>query len=311
MHHSTTYPFVSVIIPNYNHAPFLVERIESVLSQTYPNIEVLLLDDASTDDSISIMKRYEHHPAVRLIHVNEHNTGSAFLQWQAGIHRATGEYIWIAESDDVASPLLLETLVGRLEKDESVLAFCHSEWIDEKGTPIWRRQTDYWKRDFTLAGKAFIRKHLLGYSRICNASAVVFRKQAAKQVGDMFTRYQASGDRQFWIEICLQGNVSYVAQPLNKFRQHEHKVSPEAARKGINIQEDHAIYQAIAPQLALSTCEKRSICGYHYHAIASQAHMTPEGKAAATVAWKAEKEYSKLSHLCYQWERIRDILGWH
>ena len=94
---------VSVIIPNYNHAPFLKERIDSVLNQTYDNFEVIILDDKSTDNSKEVIANYRGHSKISHIVYNEENSGSTFKQWQKGFSLAKGDYIWIAESDDVAA----------------------------------------------------------------------------------------------------------------------------------------------------------------------------------------------------------------
>lgn len=93
-------PLITVIIPNFNHAKYLRERIDSVLNQTYNNIEVFLLDDCSNDNSKEILMSYESSPLVKGILLNEENSGSTFRQWQKGFELAHGEYIWIAESDD-------------------------------------------------------------------------------------------------------------------------------------------------------------------------------------------------------------------
>src|SRR5260370_20691240 len=94
-------PTVSVIIPNYNHARYLRQRIESVLRQTYQDFEVILLDDCSTDDSRSILSSYAGDSRVRM-EFNEVNSGSTFKQWNKGVRLARVEYVWIAESDDYA-----------------------------------------------------------------------------------------------------------------------------------------------------------------------------------------------------------------
>src|SRR5438034_11203510 len=86
---------VSVIIPNYNHARYLRKRIESVLTQTYQDFEVILLDDCSTDESRSIIGEYRIDPRVR-IELNEQNSGNTFKQWNKGVGLARGTYVWIA-----------------------------------------------------------------------------------------------------------------------------------------------------------------------------------------------------------------------
>ena len=75
-------PVFSVIVPNYNHASFLAERIETILAQTFTDFELILLDDCSTDESVKILEKYCDHPKVSCIVVNEVNSGSRFLQWK-------------------------------------------------------------------------------------------------------------------------------------------------------------------------------------------------------------------------------------
>src|SRR5690242_21921320 len=89
-------PTVSVIIPNYNHARYLPRRIESVLRQSYQDFELILMDDASTDDSREVLSLYLSDPRVR-VQFNEVNSGSPFKQWNKGVKLARGKYVWIAE----------------------------------------------------------------------------------------------------------------------------------------------------------------------------------------------------------------------
>ena len=111
-------PLVSVIIPNYNHAKYLRQRINCILQQTYKNIEIIILDDKSTDNSIDVIKEYESNPFVCKIVLNEQNSGSTFIQWNKGFSLAKGDLIWISESDDFCENTLLQTLVKEIMKDE-------------------------------------------------------------------------------------------------------------------------------------------------------------------------------------------------
>src|ERR1700687_1469114 len=100
---------VSVIVPSYNHSQYLSQRLASVLDQSFRDLELLVLDDASTDDSHHKLVRVYSKPGVRFV-ITERNSGSAFPQWNRGIMMAKGDYVWIAESDDFADPRFLETL---------------------------------------------------------------------------------------------------------------------------------------------------------------------------------------------------------
>ena len=81
-------PLVSIIIPNYNHADYLEERITSILNQTYTNYEIIILDDKSTDNSIEIINKFRDNSHINNIIINEKNSGSPFKQWFKGISLA-------------------------------------------------------------------------------------------------------------------------------------------------------------------------------------------------------------------------------
>ena len=280
--------------------------MDSILAQDYPAFEVILLDDASTDDSATILSGYAKHPKVKAFLRSETNSGNTFLQWQRGLKEATGDYVWIAESDDIAAPTLLSTLVEALEQKHATLAFCHSQWIDASGTPVARKRDPRWRRDFSMPGDTFIRRYLLGYCTICNASAVVFRRDAAETV-DMtqVAQFTASGDRLFWIRMALQGRVAYVAQALNQFRQHNNKVSGGAEYMGLNIVQDHDIYCLVTPPMNLTGNEKRWIYGYHWKAM-NRPTVSEQGRQNALAAWSQEPEFGRLSFLFYLLHRAKE-----
>ena len=112
-------PKVTVITPNYNHARYLPRRLDSILNQTYQDFELIILDNASTDNSREVIESYAGDPGVKTI-FNERNNGSTFKQWDLGLSHAHGDYIWFAESDDYAEPTILETLVDRLDRHPNV-----------------------------------------------------------------------------------------------------------------------------------------------------------------------------------------------
>ena len=135
-------PLVSVIIPNYNHAPFLKERIDSVLNQSFDNFEVIILDDKSTDHSKEVIESYRNHEKVVHIEYNSQNSGSTFKQWDKGLKLAKGEWIWIAESDDVAHPAFLSSTMSYADSNTSLI-FTRSKIIDATGATGFFLGCDY------------------------------------------------------------------------------------------------------------------------------------------------------------------------
>jgi glycosyltransferase involved in cell wall biosynthesis len=231
---------VSVIIPNYNYAKYLNERIDSVFSQTYQDYEVIILDDCSTDDSKSIIEKYRNNPKTSDIIYNDINSGSVFKQWKKGISLAKGDYIWIAESDDFASTDFLEKLVPLLIEYNASLAFSDSMTVDEnsKEIPGWRTLIDVpKKKSYTVIdGNYYIYKEMLKGNRINNASAVVFNKENALKIQN-FDEYKLCGDWFFWINIMLDSRFIYFNKKLNFFRQHTNRFTSAANKNGFQYLE--------------------------------------------------------------------------
>ena len=236
-------PLVSVIIPNYNHAKYLDERIQSVLNQTYQNFEVIILDDLSTDNSKEVIEKYRNASHVSQIVYNEKNSGSTFKQWLKGMELAKGNLIWIAESDDSCEKEMLERLVKEFSKDKDlVLAFCNSMIIDENGNKKHVIQKKDWQKDLRISGKDFIHDYLYKDNLIYNASSALFRKDIALDIDRQYTQYKGSGDWLFWIEICERGNVSMLKEPMNMFRKHFGNVTTQMMCNGIQQLENKKIF---------------------------------------------------------------------
>ncbi|HMO34117.1 MAG TPA: glycosyltransferase family A protein [Lacibacter sp.] len=219
---------VQVIIPNYNHASYLLQRLKTVSGQTYGAFQAHVLDDCSTDASRDIIDTFVVADARFSRNYNSVNSGSTFKQWNKGIAQAKGDYIWIAESDDAADEHLLESLVKKLEENpETVLAYCQSYRMNQDGeiTGNWQSFTDemdeeQFKADFIMEGKEYIRRFLIHRNTIPNASAVVFRKAVYDQAGGAPESLRTNGDWLVWLKMLCHGKVAFVAQPLNYFRYH-------------------------------------------------------------------------------------------
>jgi glycosyltransferase involved in cell wall biosynthesis len=213
------FPLISVIVPNYNHAAFLKQRINSVLNQTYQNIEIIILDDCSTDNSKEIIEHFAKHEKVTNIIYNPKNSGSTFKQWKKGLELAKGEYIWIAESDDFADIIFLQTAVNALNKCKNKVLFnCNSYIINEKN----ELRTNNLSVDLPsgcYSGNDFIKKFLVDRNRIVNASACVFKKQHALQIINHITNFKIVGDWLFWILLLNNHTLAYSDKKLNYFRE--------------------------------------------------------------------------------------------
>jgi glycosyltransferase involved in cell wall biosynthesis len=248
-------PKVSILVPNYNYARFLDQRLGSIERQTCTDFEVILLDDASTDDSVQILKRFAREHRCQLV-CNEHNSGSAFKQWNKGLKVATGQYVWIAEADDYADERFLEILVGRLEQNpECGLAYCNSSAVDASGHIIdLVRPTMYdvdltwWRRDFVGSGREECIRYLIRENTIQNASAVVFKRELCDVVGGADETLKLASDWKFWASLLCVSNLAFVAAPLNYFRTHGSSVRAKT-RSWMHIIEALQVMNYIADTL--------------------------------------------------------------
>ncbi|SNR69963.1 glycosyltransferase family 2 protein [Hymenobacter mucosus] len=246
-------PKVTVIVPNYNHARYLPLRIESVLQQTEQDIEVLLLDDCSPDNSREILEQYAAKDSRITLVYNEQNSGSTFHQWNKGLSLAKGEYIWIAESDDYAEPNFLETLLRPLQQDSAIgLVYCESQTVDEDNRELGihhimpkELEGALLNQNFVVHGIDLIKQFMSFCNIVPNASGAVMRRSVLKQAGPADANYRLVGDWIFWAKIMAISKVAFISTPLNYFRQHTNNVRSNTLRSGLALVEEARVMQAI------------------------------------------------------------------
>ena len=213
--------FVSIILPNYNHAPYLVERLKSILNQSYQNFELIVLDDASTDNSLEILDAYHDHPKISQCIVNKINTGSPFLQWAKGLALAKGEIIWIAESDDYCDFNFLESQLKILEDPEVMVSVCKTMLVDEKGESI--KEVNHHLFSNNRLVEKIEAENILKIP-ILNVSCICFKK-AALEPSSFFSQFKIIGDRVFYQEHFLNKTVVMNTDSLSYFRRSINAVS--------------------------------------------------------------------------------------
>ena len=248
-------PSVSVVIPNYNHALFLKQRIESVLNQTFQDFELILIDDCSTDGSREIMESYRTNPHTSHIIYNEHNSGSAFMQWDKGIALAKGDWVWVAESDDYAVPTFLERMMEEVAKvPDCVLAYAATWWVDKQGNKLW--ETPDGDKVTLYPGSDFIRKKLATNNSIANVSECLFRRECYRPTeAYRYEKMRLCGDWFFYVLLAEQGSVIELEKPLSYYRQHGSNISEEAEHRGLTFFEGADILEYMIAHCSLKTSD--------------------------------------------------------
>ncbi len=233
-------PKVSAIIPNYNHARFLEQRIDSILNQTYKNVEILILDDCSVDDSRNVIARYHNLYPQRVRSLfNTQNSGNPFKQWRLGIEHSDGDLIWICESDDFCERDFLEVLVRRFKDPSVTLAFGRIQFCQADGTafagldnyregaepgiwnePVCRPAADWFANGFGVNNV------------IANVGGCLWkRKRLSNAVWNEAATFSVLGDWFLYSHIAGGGQIAYDPDAVAYFRQHGSNTSVRSFTK--------------------------------------------------------------------------------
>lgn len=297
-------PQVSVIVPNYNHAPYLRQRLDSILDQTFQDFEVIVIDDHSTDNSREVMESYRNHPKVSRIVYNEQNSGSAFRQWVKGITLAQGEWVWIAESDDWAEPTFLETMMRAVTKNPSCgLAYSWSYRTDEQGNLLWEVPD---KKEVKLyQGETFIREKLLLSNVIVNVSACLFKRELFQpEHVKLYENMRLCGDWFFYVLLAEQADVVVEKLPLNYCRRHGTNISESAEAKGLTLLEGADVLDYIVNHYPIKKSEYARFWGRQW-AKYSRIWSFSEGTNSAIYRRFREKYKAVIAY--YEIYRLRNL----
>lgn len=251
---------VSVIVPNYNYGKYIKKRIKSILAQTYSIYEIIVLDDKSTDGSAEIAKNMVldlklKNPDLNIRFVgNEKNSGKAIAQWKKGLELAKGDFVWIAEADDLSSRRFLEEVMKGFDDPEVVLSYTESMIINSGGIVIapnfrWSRdkeKTGHYKKSYIKDGRGEIEEIMAVRCTIPNVSAVVFRREKKYlKYLDEALKFLQVGDWYFYIKILENGKIAYNRKSLNKFRVHNDSTTGKSKNGRVHYDEILEIHELI------------------------------------------------------------------
>lgn len=211
-------PLVSIITPSFNQVPYLKQTIQSVLRQDHPRIEYIVVDGASTDGSVEIIKKYADKLAWWL---SEKDSGQADAI-NKGLARATGEIVAWLNSDDYYLPSAVSAAVKVFEENpEVVLVYGNMLAVDERGNPF-----------NTLTYKQLTLQDLLCF-QIIGQPAVFFRREVLSKAGMLDPTFHFLLDHHLWIRIAQHGRILHVDQTWAAARYHaEAKNRAKAAEFG-------------------------------------------------------------------------------
>jgi glycosyltransferase involved in cell wall biosynthesis len=210
-------PKVSVIIPCYNRENFIRETIESVLRQTYPNIEIITIDDGCTDSTRKILEEFRGTIKI-LEHPGRANRGQS-ASLNMGISSSNGKYIALLDSDDLFAPLKIARQVEFLEENSDIgLVYANGFAIDENGKKLYQMYDETHKEESNPE-----RVLMDCYFLVPNNAMV--RRTIFEKAGEFDEALRAGQDHDMAIRLAEVTKMAYIDEPLFYYRRHQNSIS--------------------------------------------------------------------------------------
>lgn len=232
-------PKVSVLIPVFNGEPFLAECLDSVLRQDFSDMEILIVDDASTDGSAELARSYAAKDARIRWRRNPHNVGLA-RSFNRCLRKAKGEYIkYVLQDDKLLSPAAVRLLAAALDDQPAVtLAASASEVIDAESKVTTRR--DHFEPGVTAGSQVIGQCLATGMNLIGEPSVVMFRRcQAPRGYDERLAQWL---DLEMWFFLLERGYFAYLPTPLCAFRQHPRQQTEVNRQNGTAAREYRVLF---------------------------------------------------------------------
>jgi glycosyltransferase involved in cell wall biosynthesis len=207
---------VSVVMPAYNHARYLPRAIESVLGQTYPDLELIVVDDASTDDTAAVLTGYGDRVRVVRLATNLGISGAR----NAGLREARGRYLAFLDADDLWVPEKLELQVGVLESEPDVDVVHGLITIVDDDLNVLEDETEAVLRFYRNAQARGYSYETFVRWAACNIDTVVVRRECIDSVGGFDDEMRNCEDRDWFFRLVRRHRFHLIELPLALYRQH-------------------------------------------------------------------------------------------
>lgn len=202
-------PLISIALCTYNGEKFIIEQLESLLNQSYPNLEIVVVDDKSTDNTFNILKNFQEEGKIKLFQ-NSQNLG--FLRnFEKCISLCKGDLIALSDQDDIWHPEKISKLATHI--GDSILIYADSELTDINGKSLGKKLSN--RRNMYSGNdcRAFV------YNNSISGHSILFKKELTK----FFLPFPANSYHDWWIAYVASsiGKISFLNECLVKYRQHE------------------------------------------------------------------------------------------
>lgn len=237
---------VSILIPTYNGAAYLMDALESANAQTYSNCEIVISDDGSSDETLNIVEKFR--PGSKFpIKLYNHTPAGIGENWNNCVKNSDGEFIKFLFQDDVLKPDCIEKLVNKARLDPEVgLVYCrrdflfttsmHSRWIDK-----FKELHIFWGgftvKEGVLSGKRYLKDPKIFHfpdNKIGEPSAVLLRQRVFEKVGYFRKDLHQLLDVEYWYRVMKYFKVGFVDEKLVYFRLHDEQATRVNLNNGIS-----------------------------------------------------------------------------
>jgi glycosyltransferase involved in cell wall biosynthesis len=280
---------VSVIIPAYNRAHLLRDCIRSVLVQSFPDVETIVVDDGSTDSTLQVVSNFP----VKYYH--QENKGAPAAR-NKGLDLAGGEYLIFLDSDDVLLANAVAKGVAVLDKHSEVgFSYGQCYIMDEKGYILGLLKNRL-RSSCIRQGKEEIADLIFGNH--IQPSAVMVRRRCMEEVGGFAPSFQfGSQDFELWVRLAKRYAVAYIAEPLAQFRVHAHTIT--SSRTPEEMEQTHSlILESIFNDKELGyllSAQRPAAYSHLYRQLAGHAYSRREMKTARRYLFRAIKTCPSVS----------------
>lgn len=229
---------ISVCIPTYNGERTIKETMDSLLNQTYQNLEILILDDCSKDSTLSIIENY-NDSRIKIIK-NENNLGMV-NNWNKCFQYATGKYILFLFQDDIIENDAIEKKVKYLEENSDVvMVFSATSVIDSNGKVKITRKN--FPKSFISDGNKLIKKLFRTKNYFGEPSNVVYRKETCDKVGEFNIKLSYTPDWEYSLRFLKYGKIAYLDECLTYFRVSKTSMTNNLLKKSKRIFDDDNMF---------------------------------------------------------------------
>ncbi len=221
-------PTVSFVVPCYNYGAFVGQAIDSLLDQTFESIEIIAIDDASTDETPRMLGGYDGNPRVHVIR-HERNRGHVH-SYNEGLMQSRGRFIGLLSADDYAArPDAVARQVAIFQEHPGVgFVYAAHQLVDPQGRV--RSVSRPWEHDYTAEGRdEFARLVFMNY---VPHSGTLVRWSCHERLGLYETRLPHACDWDMWLRIASSYDVGYISDPLYAYRIHDTNMSHAVVSPG-------------------------------------------------------------------------------